>query len=482
MDGSVWRGVSLVSVLLGIVSFAFPSPVLGQVLDDGPTSIGLSAPDSTQPVRAYRLPTWRWSRWRLGGDGRANWESFERGQSDKSDRWIGLDLFPSYRAFWEGEERLASLSVAPRLSLSGERSQSSDPEGERDRRSTDAFFSLNTGGDLREYVGDRFFLLADGDGRASYSWRRTEEMDPPTTTDVGTRIRADLRLGVGWGRVRVVTPVIRALRVRERLRAVAPGATLSDEQVQAAARQLARRPGYGAVYDRPDKSFWRDFFDRAGLAERSAFETFYVADVLREPVGVRLEGAEVQIGPTGSYEYDLDRAERDGRLDERTQMKKGALGGFVRGRWARNMTLNHQLGGTADLEYLHFVDSQGPLDHEVNAFLEGQWLWVIADRVRLDTRLRAHLRYRDALAGEIPTDQGGFRPFNRYTASSALRVFVENSLSLTLGAELRYRYDGLGEVRRWRYRFDERAGSPADEAFDAALRFSVDYILSRALE
>jgi hypothetical protein len=479
MDGSVWRGVSLVSLLLGIVSFAFPSPVLGQVPDDGPTSIGVSAPDSTQPVRAYRLPTWRWSRWRLGGGGGANWQSFERGRSDESDRSVDLNLSPSYRAFWEGEERLASLFVAPRLNLFRGRSQSSDPEGERDRRLTNVFFSLDTGGDLREYVGDRLFLLADGDGYF-HSRRRSEEMDPPTRTDVGTRIRADLRLGVGWGRVRVVTPVIRALRVRERLRAVAPGASLSDEQVQAAARQLARRPGYEAVYDRPDKSFWRDVFDRAGLADRSAFETFYVADVLREPVGVRLEGAEVQVGPTGSYEYDLDRAERDGRLDERDAMERGTLGGFVRGRWARNVTLNHQLGGTADLEYLHFVDSQGPLDHEVNVFLEGQWLWVIADRVRLDTRLRANLRYRDALGGETPTDQDGFRPFNRYAASSALRVFVENSLSLTLGAELRYRYDGLGEGRR--YRVDERAGSPAVEEFDAALQLSVDYILSRALE
>jgi hypothetical protein len=480
MDGSERRIASLAPLLLGLGLLTLAPPSLSQVPDDGPPSIGLSAPDSTQPVRTYRLPTWRWSRWTLGGNGRADWQSSERGRSDGSDRSVRLELFPSYQARWEGEERLASLFAAPQLSLSGERFQSPDSEGERDRRSTDAFFSLNTGGDVQEYIGDRIFLLADGDGRASHSRRRSEEGGRPILTDLSTRVRANLRLGVGWGRVRVVTPVIRALRVRERLRAVAPGASLSDEQVQAAARQLARRPGYAAVYDRPDKYFWRDFFERAGLADRSAFETFYVADVLREPVGIRREGAEVQIGPAGTYEYALNRAERNGRLEQRTRRERGTLGGFVRGRWVRNVTLNHQLGGTADLEYLHFVDSQGPLDHEVKAFLEGQWLWVIADRIRLDTRLRADLRYSDALVGENPADRDDVRPFNRYTASSALRVFVENSLSFTLGAELRYRYDWVGGRRR--YRFDERAGSPAVEEAEVGLRFSVDYILSRALE
>jgi hypothetical protein len=318
-------------------------------------------------------------------------------------------------------------------------------------------------GTLREYVGGRTFLLAASDGNIRYERDRTEnEGEEETLTNFD--VRADLRLGIGVGRVRVVTPVIRALRVRERLRTVAPGTSVSDGQVQAAARQLARRPGYQAVYDRPDKYFWRDFFDQVNLAERSAFETFYVADVLREPVGLRREGAEFVAGPFGTYDRVLRREERDGQLIDRTSFEAGTVGGFARGRWYRNVTLRHQLGVDAEATYRHFVDSQGPLDHELGLDAEGQWLWVLADRLRLDTRLRANVRFQsDPRGGET------FRPSQLYLLSSDLVLFIENSLSLSVGANAQYRYDATSS-----------SGFQISE-FDTGLQFRINYVMSRAL-
>jgi hypothetical protein len=262
----------------------------------------------------------------------------------------------------------------------------------------------------------------------------------------------------------VVTPVIRALRVRERLRTVAPGSSVSDTQVQAAARQLARRPGYQAVYDRPDKYFWLDFFEQMNLTGRSAFETFYAADVLREPVGLRREGAEFVAGSFGTYDRDLRRKERDDQLVDRSFFEAGTVGGFARGRWYRNVTLRHQLGVDAEATYRHFVDSQGPLDHEIGLDAEGQWLWVLADRLRLDTRLRADVRFQsDPRGGET------FRPSHQYLLSSDLVLFIENSLSLSAGANVQYRYDAI------------RSGGDRMSAFETGLQFRVNYILSRAL-
>ncbi|MFB6097722.1 MAG: hypothetical protein ABEK84_01120 [Salinibacter sp.] len=209
-------------------------------------------------------------------------------------------------------------------------------------------------------------------------------------------MRAHSRLGLGVGRVRIVTPVIRALQMRERLRTVAPDLSISDNQVQMAARQLARRPGYQAVYDRPDKYFWRDFFDRVGLSAQSPFTTYYVADILREPVGVRREGAEVAFGVTGNYVQDLRRKEQNGRLVNRRSDVNGILGAFAHGRWYHNVTLRHQLGADVEATYRYFVESHEPaLDHRVGLDAEGQWLWVLADRLRLDTRLRASIDWRD---------------------------------------------------------------------------------------
>lgn len=304
-------------------------------------------------------------------------------------------------------------------------------------------------------------MLAEGNGTLQYRYAQTARATEPTETTVNFGGRAHLRLGVGVGRVRVVTPVIRALRVRERLQAVAPGASMSDRQVQTAAQQLARRPGYEAVYDRPDRFFWRDFFNQVGLSDRSAFETYYVADVLREPVGVRREGADLAAGPTGSYRRNLRRTEEDDRLVERRSVEGGTVGGFVRGRWYRHVTLRHQLGADVEATYTHFVDSQGPLDHETGLDAEAQWLWVVADRLRLDSRLQADLTYR-----HDPTGRGEFQPQHRYVLSSDLIVFVENSVSVTAGAHVRYRYD-------------EASGN--ESRFRTGLRFRVKYVLSRAL-
>jgi len=451
-----------------------------QVPDEGPSSIGFANPDSTQPVRAYRLPTWHWSTWRLRADGGAS-RAGRRGDNGDVDQFdVTLGLNPTYRSFWESEARRAFLRFSPFIGL--ERTGRTDSNGEREQERD--LSRITTGvdlrGTLREYVSGRTFLFGASDGSIDYRRERDDiqrdENDVREQTQSVFRVRANLRLGIGVGRVRVVTPVIRALRIRERLRTVAPGTSVSDGQVQAAARQLARRSGYQAVYDRPDKSFWRDFFDRAGLSGRSPFETFYVADILREPVGVRREGAEIVGGPFGTYRHVLKREEEDDQLVDRTFSGEGEIGGFVRGRWYRNVSLRHQLGADVEATYRYFVDEEGSgidrkyeldLEDEFGLDAEGQWLWVLADRLRLDTRLRANLEYQslEALRGVRGQD---FQFTNQYSLTSDLLVFVENSLSLSVGGHVHYRYD------------DYDVNGHASR-FDAGLQFRVNYILSRAL-
>lgn len=344
--------------------------VRAQVPDAGPRSVGVSAPDSTQPVRAYRLPSWHWSRWGLQGDGQADWV-------ESAGTRAAVDLSPTYDGFWESERRMARLQAD--LDLSFE-------ETRRNSSSTSYRFALPLDGTYRRYIRDRVFVFGRGVSRIGYQNESDiDESGRRQSTNIDIQ---QVRIGVGVGRVRVVTPVVRALRIRERLRAVESGASMTDADVQAAARQLARRPGYEAVYDRPDKYFWRDLFSEIGATDAtSPFDAFYVADVLREPVGVRREGSEIRVGPTGSYEWRLSRRTVDGQLEEREVDERGTVGGFVEGRWFRNVTLHHQLGVTVESEYTHFVDSVDPLDHRLRGFLTAEWLWVIADRVRLDTEL-----------------------------------------------------------------------------------------------
>lgn len=463
--------------LLFLLQILVVRPTRAQVPEEGPTSIGFSNPYSTQAVRAYRLPTWHWSTWTLSANGRAHRRSVDRelstGESESTRYRTGVSLRPAYRSLWEGEERTASLRVSPGLTLNRrgtERYSSNTSDREFDRR-TDVVV-LPARGALREYVRNQTFLFVKGQGQFRYDRLHTEGVGQTedSETSIGSELALNARFGVGVGRVRVVTPVIRALRVRERLSAVAPGKTMSPNQVQTAAHQLARRPGYQAVYDRPDKFFWRDFFSQVGLGSPSTFDLFYVADVLREPVGLRREGAELQFGPLGSYEYQLRRHEEDGQLENRDRRIQRGLEGFAEGRWYHNVTHRHQFGVEANVDYTYFMESRGRLgqaataDQKIDLGAVGQWLWVVADRVRLDTRLVSNLSYVEGLRG-----QEGFQPRNRYFVTSDLVVFVENHLSLTVGATAVYRHNGLispGRRSEW----------------DTGVQFQIDYVLSRALE
>jgi Tat protein secretion system quality control protein TatD with DNase activity len=70
----------------------------------------------------------------------------------------------------------------------------------------------------------------------------------------------DVGAGIGIGRSRDVTPLIRAQRLSERLEALGRP-PLSAHQVQQVAQVLAREEGYRIVFDRPDRSFWRDVLE-----------------------------------------------------------------------------------------------------------------------------------------------------------------------------------------------------------------------------
>jgi hypothetical protein len=140
-----------------------------------------------------------------------------------------------------------------------------------------------------------------------------------------------------------------------------------------------------------------------------------------------------------------------------------SLGGFARARWFRNVTLRHQLGVDAEARYTNVLERTGGSSNDrIGVDLEGQWLWVLADRVRLDTRLRAAFRHEQRSTSEWIRQ-------HQYVLSSDLLIFVENSLSFSAGANLAYdrSSDDTGDSR---------------SSFGTGIQFSVDYILSRALE
>ncbi len=130
---------ALCLALLLSVAFALPSLTRAQTPDDGPTSVGFASPDSTQPIRDYRLPSWRWSRWTLDANGGSTYRESSLGRNptrrERSGYAANLSLRPNYRSFWESETRRAHVRVSPSLSFnhSGDTASFPDSSSEHDR-------------------------------------------------------------------------------------------------------------------------------------------------------------------------------------------------------------------------------------------------------------------------------------------------------------------------------------------------------------
>jgi hypothetical protein len=423
-------------------TLATPSPL--PPLDTLRGPVGFSNLERTQPMDAYRLPDWHYSTLTLQGNlsGDRETRSTERESdpsltTDNTSTDIRLSVLPRYRGFWENEKRVLYLSVDP--SLDFERRSDDDEERMVDQVVTDERtfnrlrFGVRNQLTYDRYVSESVFLRLHesvnyGYERDADERRRSDESPSEAIDETRTTFSYDVRaqVGIGLGRVRDVTPVVQALRVDERLRAIGDDG-LSDEEVQVAARQLARRFGYTSVYDRPNKYFWGRFFDRLGQrVGLSALETFYVADVLREPLGRRHQGADLVLSPTLNV--------FNGRDDE----GRAALwGAEATARWFENPNLRNQLSARFESQLQYGRGDAAP-SWEWRVFASGSWLWVLADRVQLDSGLFASIEgVRDERYLSIGPEETRRRQF--YTIESGLTVFIENSLTLNLGASIDHR-------------------------------------------
>jgi hypothetical protein len=390
-------------------------------------------------IESYRLPTWSFTQVRLNLGSGVFRTGAEQENSESTLRSYQAQFAPDFETFYESEDRVFSLRVTPTYGYSRFYREQDTPTQttERTEVNTDAVLDVNLS--LNEYVGDQVFVDVWTGNEVDRRFEEVEEERSGTEPVENSRVRVDYsssaRLGMGLGRVRNVTPVVRALRVRERMRELGMD-EMGRDQVQAAAQQFARRPGYDAIYDRPDKYFWDDLFSSAAGAEGlSAYETFYLAESLIEPRARRFEGAEASVGVDVAYDNRLDRREEDGDLRSRQRQLETAIGPYARGRYVTNVSLRHQLSFVADAVYRVVTSDDGP-DNVRAQRASFAWLWEIADRYRLNTSIDADGQVTNSSADGSDAE---FRSSDlQLRAGTSLTVFVENSLALTSSISYRW--------------------------------------------
>lgn len=421
-------------------------------------SVGFSNPDNIESLLDYRLPDWGYSNFSLDFDARGSGSDFEGRRSESGGRRGDFNIGPTYRLFRESEERTFQFNSSMMLGYLGRnqnlRSNFSNTESEYKDQDFDIGLSVST--TIKEYVSSQSFIFGDGTINLNYRSTKTESFEDETLNDkrvaYNHRFSATPRIGYGFGRLRNVNPIIRAVRLSERASVIKGTMDFSRQEIQAAADQFTRYDGYQQTYDRPQKYFWDDM-DEAMAPDLSSLNTFdmlYLTDVLDEGIGTRLEGWEVIGGAQFSYQNNLERIERPfNQFDQliRDELISKRAGVFVNGRWYKNTSLTQQWGITGKVRLSYPLGNQTGYT-SVNrkwgfSFRTGvNYLWNITDRFLFRSELN-NLYSRSMLQeSSIGGGTDYYQWFNRLMLDNNFSYFVENRLALTLSLKSRLSHNG----------------------------------------
>jgi hypothetical protein len=292
---------------------------------------------------------------------------------------------------------------------------------------------------VRNYLSGNTYLVGMTNLTGAYreDWSRQQSS---RTRNISRVSSGSLRLGAGVGRLRDITPVLRALRLSERLRALGRQ-PLATTDVQRLADVLTRAGGYGQVFDRPDRRLWGDLLEplAGNGSPLSAFEIFYLRDVSFEELGSRNEGAAIEGG------IEIQRSIRY------HVSPQDAVGPWLAAAWSRNLSLNHQVSADLRASYLSVhTDPEIYWATEMGqASVSGRHQWVVADRTTWNNRLSALFNYREV---------DGFDRVDRsqlVSLASQLVYYVEDRVSLAPSLSFNWQRQDPGanpqEYRSWSF-------------------------------
>lgn len=405
-------------------------------------TIGFSDPAATHHLNNYRLPSWQYNLFSLDFDGSYNTITQF---NDAVNRNTFGRVAPTYRFYRESEEMI--IEAFAELPLSTNRSFQEAPNG---NESTDNTFQarINAAGDAKYYFDDLLFGLGQAGINVNTSRRTTDGDTQPEIFRRTADTQLQLAAGAGYGRVRNVTPVIRALRFNERLNALGAG-NLTDGQIQDVAAIFTKRNGngYGMVYDRPDRHFWNDvgnavpgFFDNLTF-----FDAYYLSEAMAEATGQRFQGWDVAALVFLDHRRFSEKRETDGTTTLDMDQSHSQIGLNLAGRFFHNLSLEQMISLRANLGIGSFIPDEGDSESLFLAGIQLGHLYNITDRILVQSAITTD--FERVGSGDDAFSERVLR------ISSALTYFIEDNLNVTATVAYRSDKEEMGNFDRTRSEF-----------------------------
>ncbi len=410
-----------VTLLLGLLSCTTASlaqPAI-DITEPGqhPPSVGFADSHDVSALLAYRLPSWRTRIWTLnGGLNGAARNMSSPPQSSLASALVNFDLHSGAHWQWEGEPRQTEFDA----SVSSTMSHQNDRTDSRKNTYDDLRTTVDLSASHRQYVSRCWAVVLGARGYWGYSGAKREEID----SGDATATRQDRRVyetrssaGLGLGRIRDVTPLIRAARLNERLAALGHE-RLAEDDVVDVAQGISRRAMYQRVFSRPSRRYYEDVLGPVTQhAALDPFATFYLIEAMDEDVGARYEGWQVDLVGQAVYQHDITTD----NLGVDPSPEYWRIGPVLRARWSHNPTLAHQFAVDLESSYLFYRrdNGWGFLD------LRFSYLWCLADRMLWTNTLDNELQYI-----ESTTDIRRIRRSVDVTLRSEAAFYVEDRFAI----------------------------------------------------
>ncbi len=434
----------------------------------GQVSIGFSDSSNFQQLIDYRLPSWGYSQFSInsGGlnvNGQKTNRSNTQGRYDKNRETQELtssnfserfSISPSYFRYEESEQRILQISTSANFTHRFQESNSTTlEEEEEDRdsetRSFDNNFSYAFNANYSQYLSDRIFLNGSLYGNVGYRFGRYKSDNYNNGLQKSNtnrrNISFDPSIGIGFGRIRNVTTVLRAIRLKERYQVVT-GQSLSDAEILKTAEQFTKYPAYTQTYDRPEKYFWGDMSSIINnkLDQLGAYDLFFLEDVFDEQLGARFEGAEVLL--TVGYRYDNSLQNRDDKVEEnRNEMRQFSIQRVADLAMDANIYKNLDLKNQVHIGFrnagLFPLERKDNFAWQFRSEIGLSWLYILTDRWNINNTLASSF-YTFGPKERLNTGDIKSHDLNTRLISS-ITYFIENRMGITgsVGLTNDYQYD-----------------------------------------
>ena len=225
--------------------------------------------------------------------------------------YFTYSLSPTYYLLKQTDEKWLSLNatINESYSYSYSEQQYLDSTLTHNRNKFNQFI-LSLQGSYGKYFSNHYMFYSFG-STISTNIRNNYFDNSRTSHYEGDQLQNyDISIGIGWGKIRDVTPVVSAIRLQERLKQLnLLNNDLSENTIEDLSEQFSKSIYYSQVHDRADKFFWQDIEkallnDGISLAGLNQYGSSYLREVPNEIRFLRNEGIMTGCKIMISYDHD----------------------------------------------------------------------------------------------------------------------------------------------------------------------------------